>query len=133
MTMSPDHPNTAAVKATLDRLMQQVSALDFDVLDEVYHPDMRIYMLGDDGALMQADKPAFAAHVASSMEQMPDPNPWAEYHLVEANDRQGHVLISRKNNVADRNRRLTLSIDFIRENDRWQITREVIMTRPDTD
>ncbi|WP_299205777.1 hypothetical protein [uncultured Tateyamaria sp.] len=129
MTMTTDHPNTAAVKATLDSLITGVSGHAFDVLDRTYHKDMRTYLLTDDGVLMQNDKPGFMEHVKAAMSQMGDPNPWAEYHLVEADDTRGHILISRKNNVTNRKQLVTLSIDFTFEEDRWQITREVIMTR----
>ncbi|WP_256367499.1 hypothetical protein [Ruegeria sp. THAF33] len=39
--------------------------------------------------------------------------------------------IRRKNNVTNRKQLVTLSIDFVFEDGRWQITREVIMTRAD--
>ncbi|MGQ7845184.1 hypothetical protein ACUNV4_11955 [Granulosicoccus sp. 3-233] len=58
-----------------------------------------------------------------------DQDPWAQYHLVEADDTRGHILISRRNNVTGRRQLLTLSIDFVLEDDRWQISREVIMSR----
>lgn len=131
MEMTPDHPNAASVKATLDALMSGVSGHSFEVLDQIYHADMQTYLLVEGGQLIRNDKPGFMQHVKDAMAQMKDPNPWAHYHLVEANDTHGHVLVSRKNNVTNRKQLVTLSIDFVRENDRWQITREVIMTRND--
>lgn len=133
MTMTTDHPNAAAVKATLDDLIGGVSGHSFDVLDRIYHQDMRTYLLVDGGVLMQNDKPGFMEHVKRAMGQMGDPNPWADYHLAEADDTRGHILISRKNNVTNRRQLVTLSIDFVFEDDRWQIIREVIMTRNDDD
>lgn len=129
MTMTTDHPNAAAVKAALDGLISGVSGHAFEVLDRIYHRDMRTYLLTDDGTLMQNDKPGFIEHVKTAMSQMGDPNPWAHYHLVEADETHGHILISRKNNVTNRKQLVTLSIDFVLEDDRWQIIREVIMTR----
>ena len=131
MTMTADHPNVPAVKATLDELINGVSGHSFEVLDRTYHRDMQTYLLVDGGALMQNDKPGFMAHVKEAMGQMKDHDPWAKYHLVEADETKGHILISRKNNVTNRKQIVTLSIDFIFEDDRWQITREVIMTRAD--
>lgn len=129
MTMTTDHPNAAAVKAALDNLISGVSDHSFEVLDRVYHQNMRTYLLADGGVLMQNDKLGFMEHVKNAMSQMGDPNPWADYHLVEADDTHGHILISRKNNVTNRKQLVTLSIDFVLEGGRWQITREVIMTR----
>lgn len=129
MSMTPDHPNAAAVKSTLDGLINNVSGHSFEVLDRVYHRDMRTYLLVDGDALMQNDKDGFMAHVQESMGQATDPDPWARYHLIEADDSRGHVLISRRNNVTGRKQLVTLSIDFVLEDDRWQISREVIMSR----
>lgn len=130
MTLESDHSNASAVKATLDALINGVSGHSFEVLEQIYHRDMRTYLLADDGSLMQNDKPGFMAHVRDAMGATLDPDPWADYHLVEADDTNGHVLISRKNNVTNRKQLVTLSIDFVLEDDRWQITREIIMTRP---
>lgn len=131
MALSTDHPNASAVKATLDALISGVSGHSFEVLDKTYHRDMQTYLLVDGGVLMQNDKIGFMDHVKSAMGQMTDHDPWAHYHLVEADETTGHVLISRKNNVTNRKQLVTLSIDFVFEDGRWQITREVIMTRAD--
>lgn len=87
--MTPDHPNAPALKAVLDDLISGVSGHAFDVLDRIYHADMRTYLLADGGVLMQNDKPGFMEHVKGAMAQMGDPNPWADYHLVEADDTRG--------------------------------------------
>ncbi|MBY5933514.1 hypothetical protein KUV51_10925 [Tateyamaria omphalii] len=129
MTMSTEHPNVPALKATLDALINAVSGHAFDVLDRTYHRDMQTYLLIDGDTLMQNDKPGFMNHVQEAMGQMKDHDPWAEYHLVEADEANGHILISRRNNVTNRKQLVTLSIDFVFEDGRWQITREVIMTR----
>ncbi|WP_415401773.1 hypothetical protein [Tateyamaria sp. SN3-11] len=129
MTMTSDHPNVPAVKAALETLISGVSGHAFEVLDKVYHREMRTYLLTDGGRLEQNDKPGFMEHVRNAMCQLPDPEPYTDYHLVEADAARGHILISRKNNVTNRKQLVTLSIDFVFEGDRWQITREVIMTR----
>lgn len=129
--MTPDHPNVPAVKAALDTLICAVSGHSFDVLDRTYHKDMRTYLMLDDGGFVQADKPGFMEHVRAAMGQEEDHDPWAEYHLVEADDARAHILISRKNKGTKRSQLVTLSIDFVFEDGRWQIIREVIMTRGD--
>ncbi|WP_299144205.1 hypothetical protein [uncultured Tateyamaria sp.] len=129
MTMTPDHPNVPAVKAALDALISGVAGHALDVLDQVYHADMRTYLLPGGDALMQNDKAGFISHIQTALADMPDPDPWAQFHLVEANDTHGHILISRRNGVTGRMEVLTLSIDFVLEDGRWQIIREVIMSR----
>lgn len=129
MAMTTDHPNVAAVKSTLDGLINNVSGHSFEVLDRVYHRDMRTYLLVGGSPLMQNDKQGFMAYVKENMGKATDQDPWAQYHLVEADDTRGHILISRRNNVTGRRQLMTLSIDFVLEDDRWQISREVIMSR----
>lgn len=128
MNMTTDHPQTSAVKATLDELINSVSGHSFDVLNRIYHDDMQIYLMMGSEKLVRNDKPAFMAHVEEAMGQAVDHNIWARYHLVEANDTNGHILISRKNNLTGKEEIVTLSIDFLFEDGRWQIIREVILT-----
>jgi len=129
MTLTSDHPNVPAVKATLEALISGVGGHALDVLDRIYHADMRTYLLPGGDALMQNDKAGFIAHMQTALADMPDPDPWAHFHVVEANETQGHILISRKNGVTGRKELLTLSLDFVLEDGRWQIIREVIMSR----
>ena len=126
--MSPNTPQAAEVKAAIDGLIQSASNAEFDILEDIYHDDMQIYMLDPDRNLNQMDKQAFSQHVTTSTEDAEAPNIWAKYHLVEADEKEGHVLISRKVNLTGEERVVTLSIDLVREDDRWQITREVIFT-----
>lgn len=126
--MSPNTPQAAEVKAAIDGLIQSASNAEFDILEEIYHDDMQIYMFDPDRNLNQMDKRAFSQHVTTSTEAAEAPNIWAKYHLVEADEKEGHVLISRKVNLTGEERIVTLSIDLVREDDRWQITREVIFT-----
>lgn len=129
MIMTTDHPQVAAVKATLDDLINGVSGHTLDVLERTYHVDMQIYMMQGSETLVRNDKPGFMAHIATVMgESTGDHNVWARYHLVEANDEKAHILISRKNNLTGKEEIITLSIDFVFEDGRWQIIREVILT-----
>ncbi|MEM5503173.1 hypothetical protein WNY59_16415 [Ahrensia kielensis] len=132
MAMSPDHPNAAAVKAILDELISGVSGHSFEVLDKIYHRDMQTYLLPNPATLMRNDKNGFMNHVKNAMNDLPDPDPYALYHLIEADETHGHILISRKNNVTGIKELITLSIDFVFDDGRWQIIREVIMSRGQT-
>jgi hypothetical protein len=133
MTMSADHPNAAVVKATLDELISGVSGHAYEVLERIYHRDMLTHFLPDPDTMMRNDKVGFIDHVKNAMTETPDPDPYAKYHLVEADDTRGHILISRKNKVTSRRELITLSIYFVLEDGRWQIVREVIMSRGQTD
>ncbi|MEP3778945.1 MAG: hypothetical protein ABJM43_13180 [Paracoccaceae bacterium] len=129
MPMTEEHPNAAAVKETLDGLIHGVSGHSFEVLNDLYHRDMQTYVLLNDSTLMRNDKDGFMAFIKANMGALKDDNPWVKYHLVEADDTQGHIVISRKNDATGRYQLISLSIDFVFEDGRWQIIREVIMTR----
>ena len=131
MAMTENHANAAAVKSSLDGLIHGVSGHSFEVLDNLYHRDMQTYLLLNDGTVMRNDKPGFMEMIKHNMGALKDDNPWVQYHLVEADDTHGHIVVSRKNNATGRYQLISLSIDFVLEDGRWQITREVIMTRND--
>lgn len=129
MAMTETHANVLAVKDTLDGLIHGVSGHSFEVLDDLYHRDMQTYVLLNDGTLMRNDKTGFMQLIKNNMGALKDDDPWVRYHLVEADDTHGHIVVSRKNDATGRYQLISLSIDLVFEDDRWQITREVIMTR----
>lgn len=124
--MTPDSVQAKQVKQTVDNLIHSASKAQFDILDSLYHDDMNIYMLDGDSNLHIMDKPGFTSHIKNSTKDGNLPSTWAKYHIVEADESNGHVVISRKVNLTGEESIITLSIDFIFEDDRWQITREVI-------
>lgn len=128
MAMKPDSPQAVEVKAVLDKLIHSVTEQGFDILESTYHEKMRIYLLEGSNALHLMDKEGFKKHVTEATKTAEAPNIWAKYHLVEADEKNGHVVISRKVNLTGAEQVVTLSIDFVYEDDRWQITREVIFT-----
>lgn len=125
--MTPNTPLAVAVKDAIDELIQSASQSEFEILDRIYHDDMKIFMIGADATVSQFDKAAFTKHLVASTQAGEAPSTWAKYHSVEADDRHGHVVISRKVNLTGDEQIVTLSIDLIYENNRWQITREVIL------
>lgn len=129
MAMTENHANAASVQEALDGLIHGVSGHSFEVLDNLYHRDMQTYVLLNDGTLKRNDKNGFMAFIKENMGALKDDNPWVKYHLVEADDTRGHIVVSRKNNATGRYQLISLSIDFVFEDGRWQITREIIMTR----
>lgn len=127
--MTPNSPQAAEVKAAVDKLIDSASRGELDILETLYHDDMNIHMLGgggEDTELQIIDKPGFIAHLTETMKGGDFPNTWAKFHLVEADEKNGHVVISRKVNLGTEGKVISLSIDFVYEDDRWQITREVI-------
>lgn len=124
--MSPDTPAAADVRSTIEGLIASAGKNDLSVLDGLYHEDMQIFMLGANGAVQTANKAQFIAQLTEIAANGNMPDTWADFHHVEADDTHGHVVISRKVNLGGGDGIITLSIDLIHQDGRWQITREVI-------
>lgn len=124
--MKTNSSQAAQVKSSIDKLILSATNKDFDILESIYHDSMTIYMLDGNNDLHQMNKAQFKDHVTASTNAAEVPQDWAKYHLVEADETNGHVIISRKVNLTGELQIVTLSIDLIFEEDRWQITREVI-------
>ncbi|WP_171207973.1 MULTISPECIES: nuclear transport factor 2 family protein [unclassified Ruegeria] len=124
--MSPDSPQAKEVRKTIEQLIEGASSNDSSVLDRIYHDDMDIFMLAPGGEVQRANKDQFKAQVIAKTNEAAKPQTWAKYHVVEADEERGHVVISRKVNLTDETQIITLSIDLVLEDGRWQIIREVI-------
>lgn len=119
-----------AIRETIEALIDAGTTGDVDALNLIYHDTMQTYMIDTENTLMHNDKPAFIAMMKDMAESSGGkPNKWAEYNLITADGDQGHVLITRKVAFGDDDRILVLSIDLLFEDDRWQVTREVIFNR----
>lgn len=124
----------AGVRRAIEALMNAGIQGDLSGLDHIYHPDMKILMLDISGELARFDKPQFMAMLAETVKGTnPDDHKWARFNAVDAQGDRGHVLITRRVPIGGARKVLELSIDLIFEDDRWQVTREVIFARPDTD
>lgn len=124
-------PKAQELKAELDKLIQSASNSEFEILKTIYHDDMKIFMLNENRELNIANKTGFIAHVTAATQATEKPSMWADYHVVEADDKTGHIILSRKVNLTGEPRIVTLSIDFVFEDNRWQIMREVIFVGPE--
>ncbi|WP_282095305.1 hypothetical protein [Epibacterium ulvae] len=122
-----------AIRNTMDALIQAGSNFDIDALDRLYHTDMQIQMIDMEGNLNKADKQGFMAMFKGMAESAAGPmNTWAQFNDITADGNNGHVLITRKNELGGAPSLLVLSIDLAFEDNRWQVMREVIFIRPDT-
>ncbi|EGQ7996630.1 hypothetical protein D8T51_22340 [Vibrio vulnificus] len=120
------------IKSKMTELMDSATHYDLNTLDSIYHRDMKILMIDAEGHLTHSDKPGFISMFNTMKKQGVPVNTWAQYNDISVDGDKAHVLITRKNKLAGYNSLLVLSIDFIFEDDRWQIVREVIFVRPDT-
>ncbi|AHD08860.1 hypothetical protein [Phaeobacter gallaeciensis] len=125
--------SVTAIRQTMDSLIQAGTSFDLDALDHLYHDDMQILMINQDGVLNKADKSGFIAMFKGMKETSSGRmNTWAQFNDITSDGTKGHVLITRKNDLAGTPSLMVLSIDLIFDDNRWQIAREVIFIRPDT-
>ncbi len=120
------------VQQAMDDLIQTATSYNIDELDRLYHDNMTVTMINTNDELSTANKEDFKALFRAKRDAGDPPmNTWAKYHSIEVNGDSAHVLLSRKNDLSGQDMILTLSIDFVNEDDRWQVIREVIFLRPD--
>ncbi|WP_298976693.1 nuclear transport factor 2 family protein [uncultured Roseobacter sp.] len=130
--MTPESAEVQQVRKAIDDLIQTATSYDVEVLDRIYHDRLHVVMIDSDHNLNTADKATFKDLFAAKRDAGDPPmNTWAKYHSIDVSEDTAHVLLSRKNDLSGVDMDLTLSIDLIFEDDRWQVTREVIFLRPD--
>lgn len=115
-------------------LMKHGTSANMGELDKIYHDDIVVMDLGIDGRLVTLRKQGFMAMLEDAFrDKIPEEHRWAKIHSLTVNGDRGHVLISRKIPVGGPKMHIDLSIDFLFEDGRWQVTREVNFSRPDTE
>lgn len=122
------------VRKAVDELIQTATSYNVDTLDRIYHDKLEVIMLDTEDNLNFANKEGFKGLFRSKREAGDPPmNTWAKYHNISVDGDKAHVLLSRKNDLNGQNMVLILSMDLLKEDGRWQILREVIFLRPETD
>lgn len=130
--MTTENPRTKEVKQAIDDLIQTATSYDVDTLERIYHDDLQVIMVDTQDNVNTADKAAFKGLFATKREAGDPPmNTWANFHRIDVDGDNAHVLLSRKNDLSGQNMILILSIDLVHQDGRWQVTREVIFLRPE--
>ncbi|WP_262694432.1 hypothetical protein [Kordiimonas aquimaris] len=130
--MNNEHDNTQAVKGAIDALIAAGTSFDVDQLELIYHNDLVVVMLDPNGNVNEANKEAFKGLFQSKRDNGDPPlNTWADFHHISADAVKGHVVLTRKVKLMADEQTITLSIDLVFEDERWQVTREVIFVHPE--
>ncbi len=123
---------TDAVKTVIEDLIQTATSYDVDVLDTIYHDNLNVVMIDTEDNLNTANKEVFKGLFRSKRDAGDPPmNTWAKFHKIDIERNNAHVLLSRRNDLSGQDQILLLSIDLVFEDNRWQVTREVIFLRPE--
>ncbi len=121
----------ASLHTRIDELMKAGVSADLPALQGIYHKDLQIMMLDNNGQLMRMDKTACLGMLEQTFKGAnPDDHLWSHIHAVSVSGDTGHVLISRKIPMGGPEMMVDLSIDFVFEEGRWQVIREVNFARP---
>ncbi|MGK7653314.1 MULTISPECIES: nuclear transport factor 2 family protein [unclassified Roseovarius] len=125
---------TEALRAKVQDLMKYGTSANMEELDKIYHEDIVVMDLSIDGRLVTLQKQEFMAMLKDAFkDKIPEDHMWSRIHSVTVDGDRGHVLISRKIPVGGPSMHIELSIDFIFEDGRWQVIREVNFSRPDAE
>ncbi|QHQ36087.1 nuclear transport factor 2 family protein [Algicella marina] len=123
-----------ALRAKVLDLMRYGTSANMEELDRIYHDNIVVMDLNIDGRLVTLEKQGFMAMLKEAFkDKIPDEHMWSRIHSLTVDGDRGHVLISRKIPVGGPKMHIELSIDFIFEDGRWQVVREVNFSRPDAE
>ncbi len=115
----------------INRLIKPDKNFSLATLDSIYHDDMIVIMIDQNDNKNILKKDEFMTLIASKLEgEERTKNTWAKFIHTEVNQNNGHIVVKRRVNLTEKNNELTVILDFLWEEDHWQITREVIFTHP---
>ncbi len=126
--MNQENHSKTGLKKVIEQLIDAGTTFDTDILDKIYHNNLQIIMIEEEGHKMCANKETFKNIFRAKKEADEEPlNTWVLFHHIEVQEDKGHALLSRKVNLTGEEKNILLSIDFVWESNRWQVTREVIV------
>ena len=119
------------LEASLQRLITPDKDFGRDDLQEIYHEDMNVIIIDDKGSKNEFRKPTFMDLIGGKIDNREEhkSNNWAKFHHINIEGDNGHVIVERKLNLTGTKTKLLVNIDFIWQDERWQITREVIYSQ----
>ncbi|WP_435314940.1 hypothetical protein [Cellulophaga fucicola] len=115
------------VKETIEKLIKTATNFDVETLNSIYHNNLQVIMINNLGEKMISSKQMFIDLFKTKRDNKDVPlNTWSEFHHIEAKGHSAHVILSRIVNLTGKEQKIILSIDLVKEDNRWQVTREVI-------
>ncbi|WP_271783853.1 hypothetical protein [Aquimarina algiphila] len=124
-----DEKTEEGLKKAIYRLIEPDENFCMASLDAIYHDDMIVIMIDQNENKTIFRKDAFKKLIASKLEgEERTKNTWAKFIHTEVNQDKGHIVVKRRVNLTEENNELTVILDFVWEDNRWQIIREVIFS-----
>lgn len=124
-----DEKTELGLKKALNRLIEPDENFGIAQLDAIYHDDMIVIMIDPNDNKTIFKKEAFKKLIASKLEgEERTKNTWARFIHSEVNQDKGHIVVKRRINLTEEKSELIVVLDFVWEENRWQIIREVIFS-----
>lgn len=119
------------LKAYIMRLIDPEKDFGREDLDLLYHDDMSVIILDDKSTKNQFNKTEFVVMIGAKLDNHEEHknNNWAKFHHIEVDGNKGYVIVERKLNLIGSKTKLLVSLDFVWEDERWQIIRENIYSQ----
>ena len=129
--ITQDKKTVEGLKKAINRLIEPDESFGMETLDLIYHDDMVVVMIDENDNKRLFRKEAFKKLIASKLEgEERTKNTWAKFIHTEVNQDKGYITVKRRVNLTETKSELTVILDFIWEDNRWQIIRENILSRP---
>lgn len=121
-----------SLKQAVENVIKAGTNFDIEQLELVYHEDLRVFMVGQNGLNGILDKQSVKSMFQAKKDNGDPPlNDWADFNHIEANGDVGHVIVTRKVNLTGVEQRFIFNIDLVKHAAGWLVTREIVVAQPE--
>lgn len=126
-----DSDQPIVVVEAINDLINAGTTFDTDRLERIYHNDLEVVTVTPAGDVSTANKADFI-NLFDTKRRNGDPalNNWSNFVHTAVDEDRAHVIVQRVVALGEEDQALTLSIDLVLLDGRWQVTREVIFAQP---
>lgn len=123
--------NENEVRSTVERLIDRGSNYDVDELEKLYHPDLNIVKIDNNGRVETFSREQNMEFFRNrQLSQSPPLSTEAQFNYIYADEVRGHVLVTRQMDMTGVLERSVFSIELVKSNGNWQIYRETAFVQP---
>jgi hypothetical protein len=121
----------SAIRQTVERLIEHGSQYNVEELDRIYHEQLTVVKIDENGAVNATDKAENMAFFREKRDSGVEPlSTAAEFNYIDGDDTEGHVIVTRAMQLHERPEKLIISIHLVREDSRWQVIHETAFVQP---
>lgn len=121
-----------SVKHAVEWLIINASRYNLSVLKRLYHDDLEVVRIDEQGAVTTLDRDEVLAEFTCLRDSAaPYPDTSTEFNLLEADGEHAQVIVTRRLRAEGRAEKRIVSLDLVREKGRWRVRRETVLVQPD--